>query len=95
MYLGFADGEDNNTKKGKKLFESISPDLQIEKSTMDWAASVQDVLSEPTILHYNRKRFFKRLKKDGFKRAVFESTHISIIRRGVRFIKRKIFKGIR
>lgn len=70
-----------NTAKGKAILEGITGKLEIRKSSMEWAVSVQDVLSEPTKMHPRRSEFFKLLPVYGFSKAVSKATHRTILQR--------------
>lgn len=70
-----------NSAKGRTVLEGITSQLDIRKSSMEWAVSVQEVLSEPTKMHPRRNDFFELLPVYGFSRAVSKSTHRTLFQR--------------
>ena len=81
-----------NTIKGKHVFNSVKNNLEVKETSMEWATSVQDVLSSPTILHKKRAKFFNSLNNKEFSKLVFKNTHISIFERVINKVIRTIKK---
>ena len=77
-----------NTAAGRAILDKIAGALELRQSSMEWAASVQDVLSGPTELHPKRSEFFKLLPECGFSKAVWKSTHRTILQRAAGRLKR-------
>ena len=70
-----------NTDKGKSLFEDINSEMTLHKLDINDALESQAILKGETITPYRRPVFFRKHKKYGFEKAVWETGPKSRIKR--------------
>lgn len=79
-----------NTEKGKNLFEKLRIQMDVKKMSIEWAVKTNAQLREPTHLHKDRQKFFRKIDSRGFKDSVDSVMNDSIILSIAKKIKRAI-----